>query len=48
MLKDNYKFILAREGDYYNFPSRELYNLISDPEEKDNLAEEKNDFSQAI
>jgi len=31
MFKDNYKFILARE----------LYDLNSDPEERNNLAEEK-------
>lgn len=37
---DRYKFILAREPDFYGSPSRELYDLATDPEEEQNIAEE--------
>lgn len=37
---DRYKFILARETDRYGTPNRELYDLVVDPGELQNLAEE--------
>lgn len=38
---NEYKFILARERDFYGTPMRELYDLHADPEENHNLAEER-------
>lgn len=35
------KFILSRELDFHNMPRCELYDLVSDPEETHNLAEER-------
>jgi arylsulfatase len=37
---DRYKFILAREPDFYGNPIRELYDLHEDPEENRNLEPE--------
>jgi arylsulfatase len=36
----DYKFILAREADFYGTPPRELYNLRTDPGENRNIAAE--------
>jgi arylsulfatase A-like enzyme len=36
---DRYKFILAREPDFYQNPMRELYDLAADPGEERNIAE---------
>lgn len=36
---DRYKFILAREPDFYGTPMRELYDLAVDPDETTNLVE---------
>jgi arylsulfatase A-like enzyme len=37
---DTTKFILAREPDHHGMPMRELYDLVTDPMEEKNLAEE--------
>jgi arylsulfatase A-like enzyme len=37
----DYKFILAREDDYYGTPARELYDLNADPGETVNLVEQR-------
>lgn len=38
---DRHKFILAREPDLYGKPMRELYDLVNDPAEEQNIAEEE-------
>jgi arylsulfatase A-like enzyme len=35
---DRYKYILAREPDFYGNPARELYDLVADPKEERNVA----------
>jgi len=42
---DRYKFILAREPDLYGTPMRELYDLVVDPGEEHNIAEERPDIA---
>lgn len=42
---DRYKFILAREPDFYDSPARELYDLESDPGEERNVVEERPDIA---
>jgi arylsulfatase A-like enzyme len=42
---DCYKFILARELDLYGTPMRELYDLIADPGEERNIADEQPEVS---
>ncbi len=42
---DRYKFILAREPDLYGTPMRELYDLVTDPGEEHNIAEEQPDIA---
>jgi arylsulfatase A-like enzyme len=44
----DYKFIMAREPDFYGNPDRELYNLVLDPHENRNIAEEKPDLVDAM
>ena len=39
MRTDTHKFILSRQPDRHNMPPRELYDLVSDPEETCNLAQ---------
>jgi len=34
----NKKFILSRQQDFHNMPARELYDLVADPDETDNIA----------
>ncbi|MCW3052678.1 MAG: Arylsulfatase [Chthonomonadales bacterium] len=41
MRTDDTKFILAREPDRHGMPPRELYDLINDPGEAHNLADER-------
>jgi arylsulfatase A-like enzyme len=43
-----FKFILAREPDFYGTPMRELYQLVNDPEEKHNLAAELPDVAASM
>jgi len=38
---NDYKFILARQPDFYGNPMRELYDLRSDPDEKRNVVDER-------
>jgi arylsulfatase len=38
---DSHKFIMARMPDLYGTPMRELYDLVADPEEEHNIAEEQ-------
>jgi arylsulfatase A-like enzyme len=45
---DRYKFILARIPDMYGNPSRELYDLQSDPGEQHNRALEQPDVAAAM
>ena len=42
---DEFKFILAREPDFYGTPARELYDLVQDPGETHNLVEERRDLA---
>ncbi len=41
MRTEEYKFILAREPDLYGNPRWELYDLMGDPQEEHNIAEEQ-------
>jgi len=43
-----HKFILAREDDFYRTPSRELYDLATDPMELHNIAETEPDTARAM
>lgn len=43
----DYKFILARQPDFYGTPPRELYELHEDPHEFHNLVEERPDIARA-
>ncbi len=43
-----YKFILARDLDFYGNPLRELYDLRADPQEERNLAEACPDMAAAM
>ena len=45
---DCYKFILAREPDFYGSPPRELYDLVTDPREEHNIAEERPEIAAAM
>lgn len=45
---ERYKFILAREPDFYGTPMRELYDLYADPHEFHNLAEEQPHLAQPL
>ena len=42
---DRYKFILARHKDLFGNPLRELYDLVVDPGEENNVAEERPDIA---
>jgi len=42
----DYKFILARQPDFYGTPARELYDLREDPREFRNVAEERPDVAR--
>jgi arylsulfatase len=42
---NQYKFILARQPDMYGTPARELYDLLTDPKEENNLAVEAPDLA---
>ncbi|MBW2146859.1 MAG: sulfatase [Deltaproteobacteria bacterium] len=48
LLTDTYKFILAREPDLYGNPPCELYDLLRDPQEKHNIAEEQPGIAGAM
>ena len=43
-----WNFILARQPDWYGTPHRELYDLVSDPHELYNLAEEKPEIAREL
>lgn len=43
-----YKFILAREADFYGNPPRELYDLAADPGEQHNLVESQPELAAAM
>jgi arylsulfatase len=43
-----HKLILARDGEYSNRPSRELYDLMSDPNEEHNIAGEQPQIASAM
>jgi len=43
-----YKFILAREPDFYGNPLRELYDLMADPGEERNIAQERPELTAAM
>jgi arylsulfatase A-like enzyme len=45
---DRYKYILARQQDYRNYPMEELYDLQADPEELHNLAEARPDTAREL
>jgi arylsulfatase len=45
---DHYKFILARQPDLYGNPPRELYDLLADPQEEHNIAEERPEITAAM
>lgn len=45
---DHYKFILAREDDFYHTPMRELYDLVADPNELRNIAKEEPDTVRTL
>jgi arylsulfatase len=45
---EQFKFILAREPDFYGTPPRELFDLRSDPAETRNLAEERADLAKVM
>ena len=42
---EQFKFILAREPDFYGTAARELYDLIQDPDETRNLVEDRPDIA---
>lgn len=44
----DYKFILAREPDFYDTPLRELYDLREDPSETRNIAAERPEIAQQM
>jgi hypothetical protein len=43
-----HKLILAREPDHYGNPRRELYDLVADPGERRQIAEENPDLADAM
>ena len=43
-----HKFILARQPDMYGTATRELYNLVNDPHEHNNIAEEDTELAQSL
>jgi arylsulfatase A-like enzyme len=43
-----HKFILAREEDFYHTRMRELYDLRSDPDELNNIADEEPDAARDL
>jgi arylsulfatase A-like enzyme len=45
---DTHKLILAREPDFYGTPMRELYDLVADPREEHNLADEQPELADAM
>lgn len=45
---EKYKFILARQPDFYGTPMRELYDLAADPEERHNIAEQEPQVATAL
>ncbi|MDO8682586.1 MAG: DUF4976 domain-containing protein [Armatimonadota bacterium] len=45
---DRYKFILARNRGYRKGPMRELYDLESDPDEMNNIAEARPDVAKEM
>ena len=45
---DKYKLIIPRKLDGEGRPLRELYNLVSDPEEKQNLADKQPEIANAM
>jgi arylsulfatase A-like enzyme len=45
---DHHKFILAREPDLYGNPPRELYDLMVDPGEDHNIADEQPEIAAAM
>jgi hypothetical protein len=44
----SHKFILAREPDFYGNPPRELYDLVVDSSEADNIVHQKPDIAAAM
>jgi len=45
---DRHKLILARKPDFYGNPPRECYDLLSDPKEEHNLAEEEPELTAEL
>ncbi len=45
---DHYKFILAREPDFYGSPLRELYDLKADLREEHNIVEERPEIAREM
>jgi arylsulfatase A-like enzyme len=45
---DRHKLILAREPDFYDNPPRELYDLVADPGETHNLAQEQPELAASL
>ena len=44
----DFKFILAREPDFYGTPMRELYDLAADPGENRNIVAERPDIAASM